>query len=190
MRRSGLRAVGFVALLACAGGLGGCGGKEGYGDLQRPPRPAAMDAYAPFVGSWTWEADMTIRNQDPRRWTGTADWRWTLDDRQLAGRMSASSGDQAFESEGMWGLNPSSGRYVWWMFNNWGYPQHGTARYKAADRCWTMRYKSVGLDGTTSYGRYALRFLDDNTIDWCMTEWLDPFHLIQKVEMKGTYRRK
>ncbi len=187
MRRSGLRALGFVAVLACAGG---CGGKAGYGDLQRPARPAEMSAYAPFVGSWTWEADMTIRDQPAERWTGTAEWRWTLDERLLAGRISASSGDNAFDSEGMWGLNPRSGKYVWWMFNNWGYPQHGTARYKAADRCWTMHYRSIGLDGTTSHGRYKLRFVDDNTIDWQMTEWLDPLHLIQKVEMKGTYRRK
>ncbi len=53
-----------------------------------------------------------------------------------------------------------------------------------------MDYKSVGLDGTTSYGRYHMTVVDDDTLDWRMEEWADGLHLVKKMEMKGTYKRK
>ena len=53
-----------------------------------------------------------------------------------------------------------------------------------------MDYKSVGLDGTTSYGRYIVTVKDNNTLDWNMTEWADPFHTITKMELEGVYKRR
>jgi hypothetical protein len=64
------------------------------------------------------------------------------------------------------------------------------ARYDADDHCWTMDYQSVGLDGTTSHGRYTVHVVDSNTMDWSMTEWRFPFHIGKKVEMTGKYTRK
>nr|NIP84766.1 hypothetical protein [Planctomycetales bacterium] len=53
-----------------------------------------------------------------------------------------------------------------------------------------MKYVSVGLDGTTSYGYYQMKVVDDDTLDWEMVEWADALHLAKKLEMTGTYKRK
>jgi hypothetical protein len=158
--------------------------------IQRPSRPAELDAYNAFVGSWTWEAEMVVPDADNSAWSGTAEWSWTLDNRCLVGKMISKSDHAEFEAEGVWSWHPKSRKYIWWMFNNWGYPQEGTAKYCAKSKSWRMPYKSVGLDGSTSYGRYGLTVVDDNTIDWDVEEWADPLHMFKKLELKGTYRRK
>ena len=53
-----------------------------------------------------------------------------------------------------------------------------------------MRYRSVGLDGTKSYGRYTIRVIDENTLDWRQQEWADPMYLIPKMELRGVYKRR
>jgi hypothetical protein len=101
----------------------------------------------------------------------------------------ASSGDLSFESAGLWSCNPKSKKYVWWMFNNWGYMQHGKATYEAACKKWTMPFKSTGLDGTPSEGEYVITVVDSNTMTWELHEWA-AMKLAKKIEMKGTYTRK
>ncbi len=164
--------------------------KVNFADIQRPPRASELSAYDVFIGQWNWEAEMLNAEEADKNWTGTAEWKWTLDGRTLNGSMSAQSGQTQFETAGVWSWHPKTKKYIWWMFNNWGYPQQGTARYDADAKCWRMDYKSVGLDGTTSYGRYHMTVLDKDTLDWRMEEWADGLHLVKKMDMKGTYKRK
>ena len=193
-----MRSIRFVLPLGglvVGGLLSGCAVRDvDFSKIERPPRAAELAAYDVFVGSWDWTAKVHNASGEGANWTGTAEWNWTLDERTLHGRMSAKSKDAEFEAAGIWSWHPKKKKYIWWMFNNWGYPQQGTAKYCAAcDKCagcWTMKYKSVGLDGTTSHGEYLLTIKDPNTIDWCMTEWADPLHFVQKTCMSGTYTRR
>ena len=165
-----------------------------FSQIERPVRSPELDAYNAFVGTWDWKAEVLNGDDANRMWTGTAEWRWGLDDRTLHGQLSAKSTDAEFDAYGVWSWHPKKKKYIWWMFNNWGYPQEGTAKYQeeceGALGCWRMKYKSVGLDGTTSYGRYDLKVLDNNTITWFMVEWADALHLVKKIEMDGKYTRR
>lgn len=158
--------------------------------IQRPERSAKLDAYDIFVGSWTWEAQMLNAADADKAWKGTAEWKWTLDQRCLQGHLVSEGAHARFESSGIWTWHPRAKRYIWWMFNNWGYPQQGTATYNADRRCWCMDYKSVGLDGTASYGRHTLTVMDHDTLAWSMNEWADAVHLVKKMELEGTYKRR
>lgn len=190
MRKSGLTSV--MALSALGWALCGCGAPNvDFSSVQRPSRAPELDAYNVFVGEWDWEAQMLNAASDAdRSWTGSARWEWTLDQRCLHGMMSAKSARTNFDAAGVWSRHPKTGKYIWSMFNNWGYPQEGTANYDAGSRTWTMNYTSVGLDGTASYGRYVMKVVDDRTLDWSSTEWADALHMVKKMEMKGTYRKK
>jgi hypothetical protein len=53
-----------------------------------------------------------------------------------------------------------------------------------------MTFKSVGLDGTTSFGRYQMTVVNNDTLDWHLDEWADGMHLVKKMEMKGSYKRR
>jgi len=170
--------------------VAGCAApKVDFAKIERPQRTAELDAYDVFVGSWTWEAEMLNAEDAHKKWTGTASWRWTLDKRCLHGMMSSESGDIKFDAAGIWSWHPKGKKYIWWMFNNWGYPQQGTAKYDKAAKTWTMPYQSVGLDGTTSYGLYTMKVVDNDTLEWCLTECADMARWFKKIEMKGTYKR-
>ena len=158
-------------------------------DSLRPARAPQLDAYKVFVGSWKWEAEVLNAVEGEKAWSGTAEWEWALDDRCLHGRMSAKSNSAQFDSAGIWSWHPKNKKYMWWIFNNWGYPQQGTATYNEATQTWRMTYTSIGLDGTTSYGLYELTVVDNDTLDWTMTEWADGWHAVKKIEMIGTYKR-
>lgn len=169
----------------------GCSVKNvDFTNIKQPARAIELNAYDVFVGSWDWEAKMLNATDGNKVWTGTARWLWTLDNRVLEGRMESQSGDLAFQATGTWSWHPKDKEYIWWMINNWGYPHTGTARYEKVSQEWTMNYKSVGLDGTTSYGRYIMNVVDTDTLAWKMEEWVDPFHLMKKTEMVGTYKRR
>ncbi len=160
-----------------------------FSKIERPARAAELEAYDVFVGEWMWRAEMTNAEEADKKWVGTAKWEWTLDKRCLCGTISAESTNAKFNAEGVWSWHPKSKKYIWWMFNNWGYPQQGTARYDADAKRWCMNYTSVGLDGTTSYGLYRMKVIDDNKLEWTMQEWVDMMHLFPKMEMEGTYKR-
>jgi len=189
MRRTttiGTVLLGMAALL-----MQGCAAPNvNFAEIQRPARAPELDAYNDFVGSWNWEAEMVTAEGPGDKWTGSAEWKWTLDDMTLHGLLSARTEDAEFDAAGVWSWHPKKRKYIWWMFNNWGYPQEGTAKYDAANKHWTMDYKAVGLDGTNSYGRYEMTVLDQNTLDWRVTEWADVLHMIKKMEMTGAYTRK
>jgi len=186
-----VKRLGLSAAVAAAWLVTGCTApKADFANIKQPARPAELDAYDVFVGSWTWDAEMLNADEPNKKWTGTAEWKWTLDKRSLNGSFVSQNQSTKFEAEGKWSWHPREKKYIWGMFNNWGYPQRGTAKYDAANKCWTMDYKSVGLDGTTSHGRYCICVTDNDTLDWCMTEWRYPFHIGKKVEMKGKYTRK
>ena len=157
--------------------------------LRQPDLSAKMQAFEPFVGSWTWEAEMKNAAEPNRHWTGTAEWGWDLDGRILRGTMESKTTDAQFKSSGVWSWHPTRKKYVWWMFNNWGYPQSGTANRKRCGCCWEMKYKSVGLDGSPSYGRYIMQVEGRDALRWSAVEWADPLHLVKKMEMSGTYKR-
>ena len=180
-------AVPLVALLAA-----GCAAPKtiDFCEIERPARPAELDAYDVFVGSWDWKAEMVNAVDADKEWTGTAEWKWLLDDRYLHGLMSAKCAHAEFQAAGVWSWHPKSKKYKWWMFNNWGYPQEGKAKYCAETKTWTMPYKSVGLDGTTSYGEYTMQVVDKDTLDWTMVEWADALRMIKKSEMTGVYTRR
>ena len=158
--------------------------------LERPARAAELDAFDSFVGKWIWTAEALNAAEGSKNWTGTAEWTWALDKRCLHGVMSSRSGDTQYDAAGIWSWHPAKKQYIWWMFNNWGYPQEGTATDNKDTGVWRMNYKSVGLDGTDSYGFYSITQTDTDTLDWKMVEWADAFHTIKKIEMKGTYKRQ
>ena len=157
--------------------------------LAQPARAQELEAYETFVGSWTWDAVMLNATDLDRAWTGTAEWQWTLDKRCLEGKISGKSANTKFDSQGIWSWHPRSHKYIWWMFNNWGYPQEGKATYNAETKTWNMNYTSIGLDGTTSFSRHTMTVVNADTLEWDVVEWADPIHLIKKMEMRGTYKR-
>ena len=180
-----------LAMPAAALLLAGCGApKVDFSTIERPPRAAELEAYDVFVGSWDWEAEMLNAAEADKTWTGKADWKWALDKRCLCGTMSAKSAGAEFEAGGIWSWHPKTKKYIWWMFNNWGYPQEGTACYDEDSKCWTMDYTSVGLDGTASYGQYQMKVVCNDLLDWRMDEWADAMHLVKKMEMTGKYKRR
>lgn len=180
-----------LVLIATIAVMTGCSAKTvDFSTIVRPERASQLDAYEVFVGSWTWEAVMLNAAPDNKRWTGTAEWEWALDKRSLTGHVSAKSQDAEYAAAGIWSWHPRSERYVWWMFNNWGYPQEGKATYDEETRMWHMKYHSIGLDGTPSHGQYRITVVDNDTLEWDLSEWADPLHFIKKMEMQGTYKRK
>lgn len=187
--RIALRSVALIALVAVVAGSG-CAPKIDFAALERPARAAELDAYDVFVGTWNWEAEVLNSDAPDNRWTGKAQWRWALDKRYLHGTMSAKGAHTDFEAAGIWSWHPQAKKYKWWMFNNWGYPQEGTASYDEQAKCWTMNYTSVGLDGTTSYGYYRMTVAGADKLDWELVEWADLTHLVKKLEMKGAYTRQ
>ena len=184
-----MRKSAFVIAPVLASLIGCSARTVNFADIHRPARAAEMSAFDVFVGTWNWQAEMLNADQAHKSWTGTATWQWTLDNRCLHGQLSAKSADCAFDTAGIWTWDVKSKKYIWWMFNNWGYPQQGTAKYDAASRSWTLNYKGTGLDGSASEGQYRLTVVDNNTIKWEMTEWTS-MRLAKKMEMKGTYTRK
>lgn len=181
-----------LMLVAVWSGTGCSMPKVDLATIHRPERSAKLDAYNVFVGKWNWTSTLHNAMGKDREWTGQAEWSWTLDGRALRGKLSAASGDgeTTYEAEGFWSWHPKRKRYIWWMFNNWGYPEGGTARYDEEQRRWTMNYRTVGLDGTTSYGRHVITVRDENTLDWTMEEWADPLHTMPKMRMTGTCKRR
>ena len=174
-----------VALVA------GCAApKVDFSTIERPARAAELDAYDVFVGSWDWQAKLINAEGEDEAWTGSAKWDWALDKRCLHGQMSVKGANAEFDAAGIWSWHPGCKKYAWWMFNNWGYPQQGTARYDADDKHWTMPYKSIGLDGTCSYGVYTMKVVDPDTLEWTANEWADAMHMFKKMEMTGTYKRQ
>ena len=184
------KAVALVALLAVASASGCAAPKVDFAGIERPARAAEMDAYKTFVGDWNWEAEVLNADEPGNRWTGEAHWKWILEERCLHGMMSAKSAHAAFEAAGVWSWHPQAKKYIWWMFNNWGYPQQGTATYCEKSKTWVMNYTSVGLDGTTSYGCYRMTVAGPDKLEWDMVEWADAMRLFKKLEMKGTYTRQ
>ena len=166
------------------------GPRVDFSEIKRPPRSPELDAYNVFVGMWDWQAEVINAEGSDRTWTGTARWDWALDKRTLEGDMAARTQNAEFAARGVWSWHPKRNEYIWWMFNDWGYPQQGKARYDEGARCWKMKYRAIGLDGSRSYGRYVVQVVDNDTLDWRMQEWADPLHLITKIEMNGTYKRK
>lgn len=176
----------FVAL-----SLSGCTPRQVNLDmLRRPPRAAQLDALSVFVGSWTWQAEIVHAAPVVKNWSGTASWAWALDNRCLKGEIASQCGDTKFSSSGIWSWDQRARRFAWSMYNDWGHPQQGTATYDEGSRQWVMSYRSVGLDGTPSHGRYVMTVINDDTLGWEMVEWADRLHFIKKMEMKGTYNRK
>lgn len=172
--------------------LAGCATakKIDLSEIHRPDRATQLAAFDALVGSWNWEAELLNAEEPDRKWTGTAEWKWELNDRWLGGRLSAKCSRSEFTAGGAWGWNASKRQYEFFLLNDWGYSQEGSARYDATTRTWTMDYEGIGLDGSHSDGRYVLRVVDSDTLDWSMEEWTDGLHMGKKLEMKGTYKRK
>ncbi|MCZ6700001.1 MAG: hypothetical protein O7D94_13805 [Planctomycetota bacterium] len=178
------------AALTVGIGLVGCQAPQvDFSTIKQPPRATELDAYEVFVGKWTWEAEALNADEKNKSWTGTAEWMWILDKRCLQGKISARSADLSYDASGNWSRDPRSGKYIWSMDNNWGYPQKGTASYDSESKTWTMPFNSVGLDGTTSHGKYVMKVTDNDTLDWHLTESVDMLGMFKKLEMKGTYKR-
>lgn len=174
-----------VCVLVC-----GCAApKIDFAKIQQPARAAELDEYNVFVGAWNWEGEVLNAEGANKKWSGTASWDWTLDGRCLHGQIAAKSEAAQFTAEGLWSWEPKCKKYVWSMYNNWGYPVQGTAKYDAAGKTWTMPYVGLGLDGTTSYGQYCMKVKDKDTLEWRLDEWMDALHMMKKMEMTATYTR-
>jgi len=187
-----LRRVRVVALsVVCAWACSACTVQDvDLSTVKRPGLASELAAYNVFIGQWNWEAEALNASPSSKNWKGTANWRWSLDGRCLSGDMSAKSDAAEYEASGVWSWHPTKKQYIWWMFNNWGYPQEGTANYDEDNKTWRMDYTSVGLDGTTSYGSYEIKVVTNDELDWHMSEWADSLRTVKKIEMKGTYRRR
>lgn len=179
-----------AAVLAGAIASGCSAPKVDFSKIQRPEKASQMDAFDVFVGQWDWQAEVVNAEGPDRQWTGQAEWNWTLDGRCLAGSLLARSANASFEAAGVWSWHPARKKYIWWMFNDWGYPQEGTADYNDRSKTWKMCYESVGLDGTKSYGVYEMQVVNRDLLRWSMEEWADALHAIKKIEMTGTYTRR
>ncbi|UCE59409.1 MAG: hypothetical protein JSU63_18445, partial [Phycisphaerales bacterium] len=167
-RRSMLAIVTVVA----AGMLVGCAASNvDFASVKRPDRASELDAYEAFVGSWTWEAETIVPEDSTTKWSGTAEWEWALDKRCLKGKIFSKSEHAEFSAKGIWSWHPTRKKYMWWMFNDWGFPQEGTATYCPISKSWRMDYKSVGLDGSASTGRYEMKVVDSDTLVWCLFVW-------------------
>ncbi|MFQ5489096.1 MAG: DUF1579 family protein [Phycisphaerae bacterium] len=189
MSRRGFNVTAGWVFLGAA--LAGCAApKVDFSQIQRPERAPELRAYDVFVGNWDFKAEMLNAEGQDKEWSGTASWQWALNERFLHGVLSAKSAQAEFESAGAWGWDKSRGKYVWWMFNDWGFVQHGPADYDADEKEWSMEYTGTGLDGTKSFGCYEVTVVDDDTIDWHMQEWADAFRCVSKMEMKGQYKRR
>ena len=158
--------------------------------MQQPERPAELAAFDAFVGKWNWQAEMVTAEGPDAKWTGTAEWNWALDQRWLHGRMSSKTANAEFEAAGVWGWHPAKKQYIWYLFNNWGYPQEGNATYNEQTKTWVMNYTSVGLDGTTSHGYYRMTQAGPDLLEWQMHEWADATRMFKKLEMTGSYQRQ
>ena len=169
--------------------LVGCGPVDvDFATIEKPALPEELAPLGEFVGNWAWEAERVLPDGGAEKWTGTTTWGWTLGDMYLRGDLEL-NGPKSFVSSGYWGWHPKKKTYVWYMLNDWGYPQEGTAKYDDETKCWTMNYSGVGLDGTNSRGRYTCEWKDENTVYWTCTEWV-PMTFIKKLEMTGHYKRK
>jgi hypothetical protein len=187
-----VRATMAVLMMALVGSLSlvGCGPvKVDFATLKKPMPAPELEPLGRFVGSWTLEAERSTGDGNTEKWTGTATWKWVLDDMYLYGDLGM-HGPIDFIASGYWGWQPVKKTYMWWMLNDWGYPQWGTATYDDEQKLWVMKYKGVGLDGTDSWGQYTLQWVDDNTVTWEYHEWADLFKTIKKIEMRGAYKRK
>ena len=140
-KMSGIMAVVLLSVAGCMKP------QEKLATLQRPERSAEMDALETFVGAWDVEAEMLGVEGADRMWKGMAEWRYTLDGRALAGNMSLRNPKAPFQTQGLWSYNPAKKTYVWSIFNDWGYPQQGKAKYKVDKQTWVMDYVGSGLDG-------------------------------------------
>jgi hypothetical protein len=181
----------YCALMTAVVFAAGCSAPTiDFADIQRPDRPAELDHFNVFVGSWVWEAELMNAEGEARNWSGTAEWGWILDDRCLHGLLSAKSTEAQYDSAGVWTFHPKKKRYEWTMYNNWGYPQHGKAKYDTDTKTWMMTYSSTGLDGRKSYGRHKLQIVSDDEVKWCNEEWADPLHMFKKFDMQGVFKRK
>lgn len=187
-----MKRVCAFAMISVAMGLAGCGpARVDFSEMQKPAPGAELDNLKQFVGDWAWEAERTVPDGEPENWSGTANWSWVLDAMYLRGEMTSSGEGKRFSSIGYWGWHPKRRTYVWWMLNDWGYPQEGNASYDAEQKLWTMNYEGIGLDGTSSYGRYTIRVVDDNTLEWNLVEWADMLRCcFKKIQMTGIYKRK
>ncbi len=157
--------------------------------IAQPERAAALDAYDVFVGEWSWEAAVQNTDGPGKYWQGQAKWQWTLGKRCLTGTLSAKSDVATYNATGLWSWNPKTRAYEWSVFNDWGYTQHGSAKYDDAKRCWRMPFRGTGLDGTTSYGEHRMTVIDNDHLEWAFEEWTGPLHLIQKTKITATYTR-
>ena len=67
--------IGLTAAVVAAWLVSGCAAsKVDFANIKQPARPAELDAYDVFVGSWTWYADMLNAEGPDKKWTWTAEW--------------------------------------------------------------------------------------------------------------------
>lgn len=168
----------------------GCATNPPHGSYSvRPPRSEEVESLGYFVGSWDWFVEGQLDGA-AAQWSGSAEWDWTLDRRCLQGRIAGRSGNLSVEMAGVWTWHPTERRYMWWLFNDWGFPQEGTAALDAASRRWTFDYVGVGTDGQSTFGRYTVVAEDANTFSWRMDEWADALRLSRRAELAGTFHRQ
>jgi hypothetical protein len=161
-------------------------------DMVQPPRPAELDHLQQFVGKWRGEWTMKVMGMDePIKSSGVNEVKWDLNGRYLVEHMKAEMGDgKVMESKGVWTYDPRAKKYRTWWFDDWSGVGEGTAKYCPETRTFCMKGKSKVLAaGHKTVGEGCVRFVDDNTMEWCWRERI-PWTWITIMEFTGTSKRQ
>ena len=182
-----------VLFMSCASlVLTGCMPKMTVEEMKSmmPQRPAELDVLDAFAGKWEMEGEARMAMLDePIKTSGTSDMKWEGNGWYLVGRAS-------FTMEGLddmtgleaWTYDTHSKKYRSTWIDSMGSIGVGTAKYDDETRTWHMRAKSHSPFGKSKMKGTA-RLIDDDTIEWSMTEYAMG-GLMKTMEWSGTSRRR
>ena len=179
-------------LVACSTlfALSGCMPKMTVDQLRqmRPARPPQLDRLDAFVGKWSFEGQAKMAMLDtPIEVTGSNEAQWDGDRWYVVSRGLFHMGElgdmQGIET---WTYDAHAKTYRSTWVDNMGSVGSGKMHYDADEKEWEVLASSHGPHGKT-WMKGELRFIDDDTLEWSMTEYSG---LTKTMEMTGTSRRQ
>jgi len=185
-----LRKVFTVALLLCAVvALTGCMPKMTIEEMkaQMPSRPVELDRLNDFVGKWQSEGVAKFAMLDqPLKMSGTWEAEWQGDKWYLVSRgmMKMEHFDEVPMLE-TWAYDIHAKKYRSMWVDGMGMMGTSESRYDDNTRTWHMTARSHSPWGDSRMKGTA-RFIDENTMDWSMTECQG---LMKTMEASGTAKR-
>lgn len=185
-RRNLMQMAGTVATCVV---LTGCMSKMTIEEMKAhmPKRPVELDRLNAFVGTWEHEGVAKFSCLDQAlKTSGRSEIKWEGNRWYLVGNgdMKMEHFDDTMMCE-IWTYDIKAGKYRSSWVDSMGMMATGTGTYDDITGTWHMSAINHTPWGTTSL-KGKLRFLDDNTTEWSMTETMG----LQKiVEMSGKSKR-